>query len=391
MNARNPLHCILPPYMLKSMYSRSSGARKDAALASIVGSARLRGHREALMAAAPTGALGLTTVGGNKRRRVYSADDSNALPGRLVMQEGDAPSADDGVREAFDGAGYTYDLFWEAYQRDSLDGMGMTLDSTVHYQHKYDNAFWDGKQMVYGDGDGEIFNRFTIALDVMGHELTHGVIQYTANLNYSGQSGALNESLSDVFGSLVKQRQRGQSAADADWLVGAGLFTSKVNGVALRSMKEPGSAYDDPVLGKDPQPAHMNDYVVTLEDNGGVHINSGIPNHAFFLAAVAMGGAAWDRAGKIWYLAARDKLASNSGFQAAADLTHEVAAELYGPGSAEQEAVDYAWDSVGITIGAAPIALPGGTGCVGAPLAGVRSLAQRALGRKAATSWRIEG
>src|SRR5690606_25342549 len=115
-----------------------------------------------------------------------------------------------------------------------------------------------------------LFNRFTIAADIIGHELAHGVTQHTANLIYQGQSGALNESMSDVFGSLVKQRLLGHTAAEADWLIGEGLFTSNVNGTGIRSMKEPGTAYDDPVLGKDPQPGHMNNYVQTPSDNGGV-------------------------------------------------------------------------------------------------------------------------
>src|SRR5260221_6079606 len=155
--------------------------------------------------------------------------------------------------------------------------------------------------MVYGDGDGDLFELFTKPIDVTGHELTHGVTQYSANLNYQDQSGALNESFSDVFGSLVKQQALNQTTEQADWLIGQGIFTSKVHGVALRSMKAPGTAYEDPVLGKDPQPADMHSFVKTVDDNGGVHLNSGIPNKAFYLAATAIGGYAWDVAGEIWY------------------------------------------------------------------------------------------
>ncbi|CAM5676724.1 hypothetical protein SFUMM280S_07534 [Streptomyces fumanus] len=167
--------------------------------------------------------------------------------------------------------------------------------------------------MVFGDGDGEIFLDFTIPVDVIGHELVHGVTQYTANLTYFGQPGALNESVSDVFGSLIKQYTLGQSADQADWLIGAGLLAPRVTGVALRSLKAPGTAYDDDVLGKDPQPATMDDYVRTGRDNGGVHINSGIPNHAFYLAATALGGNAWERAGQIWYRRADRRRAGHPG------------------------------------------------------------------------------
>ncbi len=129
--------------------------------------------------------------------------------------------------------------------------------------------------MVFGDGDGELFQRFTVSLDIIGHELTHGVTEDEAALMYVNQSGALNESVSDVFGSLVKQHALGQTAEQADWLIGNGLLTDAVQGVALRSMKDPGTAYDDPVLGDDIQPGHMSKYVKMTGDNGGVHINSG--------------------------------------------------------------------------------------------------------------------
>src|SRR5262249_49533152 len=153
-----------------------------------------------------------------------------------------------------------------------------------------DNAFWDGRQMIYGDGDGQQFLSFTRSVDVIGHEMTHGVTQHEAGLIYWGQTGALNESLSDVFGSMVKQYVNNQTADQADWLIGQGLFTPLVKGVAIRSLKAPGTAYGvpvpDPVLGKDDQPSHMSNYNHTLQDNGGVHINSGIPNNAFYRAAV---------------------------------------------------------------------------------------------------------
>ena len=168
---------------------------------------------------------------GEKRRAVYDAGRGTKLPGRLVRREGDPDSSDVAVDEAYDGAGATYDLYFQVYGRNSIDGRGMEIDSSVHYGVRYDNAFWDGAQMVYGDGDGELFERFTIAVDVIGHELTHGVTDAEAALEYHDQPGALNESFSDVFGSLVKQRERRQTAAEADWIIGEGLFTSRVRGV----------------------------------------------------------------------------------------------------------------------------------------------------------------
>ena len=115
-------------------------------------------------------------------------------------------------------------------------------------------------------------------------------------------------------------------------------------------MKAPGTAYDDPVLGKDPQPAHMKDYQNVPYDNGGVHINSGIPNHAFYLAAIEIGGFAWEKIGQIWYIALRDRLKFSSDFAEAAQVTYTVAGELYGSGSLEQQAVRNGWEGVGVSL-----------------------------------------
>jgi Zn-dependent metalloprotease len=340
--------------MLKEIADNGTEAQSDKALQMLESSEQFRAQRslraevEALMRA-PSAAI--------KQRLVHDAQNGTNLPGNLVRSEGDPPSGDPAVDEAFDGSGATYDMYQEEYERNSIDDRGMQLVSTVHYDQGYDNAFWNGQQMVYGDGDEDLpeeerlFNRFTIALGVIAHELTHGVTQFTANLAYFTQSGALNESMSDVFGSLVKQRTRGQTAAQADWLIGEGLFTPNVNGVAIRSLKAPGTAYDDPVLGKDPQPWHMNDYKNVAYDNGGVHINSGIPNHAFYVTAMDIGGFAWEKAGRIWYVTLRDKLRSTSQFVDAARLTYQTAGELFGDNSLEQQAVRKGWEAVGLSVG----------------------------------------
>ena len=288
-------------------------------------------------------------------RTIFDAKGTQTTPGTQVRAEGGAPSSDGAVNEAYDGLGATWELWATAYARDSLDGKGMPLHATVHYGRNYDNAFWDGTQMVFGDGDGVIFEPFTKSLDVIGHELAHGVTEHTAGLLYQGQSGALNESISDVFGVLVKQKALGQSAAQADWLVGAELLNPSVKGRALRDMRNPGTAYDDPRLGKDPQPADMAHYVDTQDDNGGVHINSGIPNRAFVLAAEAIGGNAWDAPGAIWYaVLSGDGIKADCDFATFAGLTVAAAGTAHGEGSSEQSAVRSAWEQVGVlTAGAA--------------------------------------
>ena len=285
------------------------------------------------------------------KRAIYDAGHKAQLPGKLVRGEGKPATSDDSVNRAYDGLGDTWQLYWSAFQRNSLDGHGLELLASVHYQERYDNAFWDGQQMVFGDGDGTYFNDFTSSVDVIGHELAHGVTQYTAGLTYVTQSGALNESLSDCFGSMVKQQSLGQDAADADWLIGAGLFTAKVNGVALRSMKAPGTAYDDPVLGKDPQPADMDGYVTlpadAQHDNGGVHTNSGIPNRAFYLAATSIGGTSWEGAGLVWYdVVTGSAITKDIDFAGFAALTVDAAAARFGTSSTEAKAVRDAWQTV---------------------------------------------
>jgi Zn-dependent metalloprotease len=350
---RHPLFCILPPHIIDAIAQRGSARQRARALRTLATDHTLRALRASPRAVVP-GARRRPSVAaaeGQKQRTIFDAHNAETLPGDVVRTEG-GPSADDvAVDEAYDGLGATYDFYWAAYGRNSIDDEGMPMNATVHFGQDYNNAFWNGEQMVFGDGDGELFNRFTISLDVIGHELTHGVTEDEAQLIYFFQSGALNESVSDVFGSLVKQRVLNQTAEQADWLIGAGLFTASVNGVALRSMKAPGTAYDDPVLGKDPQPAHMNDYVRTFADNGGVHINSGIPNHAFYLAATQIGGYAWEKAGRIWYETLLDpQLRPNANFRRFAGLTLAHAEQLFGAGSPERQAVSNAWNEVGIAV-----------------------------------------
>lgn len=339
-----PMCSIIPPHMLEEIAKRGKPHQRDLALHNLAASGFLRGRRHTI------GFLPAAASVGHKYRVVYNNKHVGDEPptGTLLRKEGDSPGSDITVNEAYDGAGATYDLYKDIYERNSIDDRGMSIISYVHYSVNFDNAFWDGSEMVYGDGDGEIFERFTKPIDVIGHELTHGVTQYEANFAYSNQPGALNESMSDVFGSLVKQRVLNHTADKADWIIGAGLFMPNIKGQGLRSMKAPGTAYDDPTIGKDPQPAHMKNYVKTHQDNGGVHINSGIPNHAFYLAASEIGGYAWEKTGKIWYVALRDRLRSRSGFKRTASATINVAKELYGETSKEQKAVQNAWKTVGV-------------------------------------------
>ncbi len=303
---------------------------------------------------------------------VHTADHGSGLPGALVRAAGSAASGDRTVDEAYAGVEASLALFSEVFGRSSYDGQGAPVVATVHYQQDYDNAFWDGNQLVFGDGDGRVFDRFTKPVDVLGHELSHAVTQYTANLTYQGQSGALNESVSDVFGSCLKQRLLGQSADQADWLIGEGIFLPSVQGRALRSMAAPGTAYDDPALGKDPQVASMDDYVDTREDNGGVHTNSGIPNKAFHLVATGLGGNAWEGAGRIWYAALTSGIGADTDFAGFAAATVTAAEAV---SAAAAETVRSAWSAVGVTA-----AVPAGSGAAGSGSGSVGSGADAGSG-----------
>ena len=291
---------------------------------------------------------------------VHTAGNEATLPGTPVRGADQIePSGDVAVDEAWDGVAASLAMFREVYGRDSFDGVGAFVSATVHYERSYDNAFWDGTQLVFGDGDGQIFDRFTKPVDVLGHEFAHAVTEYAAGLVYQGQSGALNESVSDVFATCLKQRLLGQSADQGDWLIGAGLFLPSVNGRALRSMSEPGTAYDDPVLGRDPQAGDMSGYVETTDDNGGVHLNSGIPNRAFHLAATAIGGSSAEGAGRIWY-AALGAVAEDVDFAGFAVACVDAAGE-------HAAVVRDAWTTVGVLGGAVPSApapVPAGDGLV---------------------------
>jgi Zn-dependent metalloprotease len=341
---------IVPPYLLSRLAQSDAPELQQAALAAQHTLRQDEPRRAARLTLSLDANNDLVAeLSDAPNRTISDAHSTETLPGTTVRSEGDQAVKDVAVDEAYDGLGATFALYSEVYGRNSIDGQGLPLDGTVHYGTRYDNAFWNGDRMVFGDGDGQVFGRFTSSFTVIGHELTHGVTQYTAGLVYKDQPGALNESISDVFGSLVEQYAKKQTAATASWLIGEGLFTKNVKGVALRSMKAPGTAYDDPRLGKDPQPADFAHYVQTTDDEGGVHLNSGIPNRAFYLVAHRLGGHAWERAGRIWYDTLLSGLKPATDFAGFASATIAAAAKRYGDSSAEVVAVQAGWTGVGVT------------------------------------------
>lgn len=296
------------------------------------------------------------TIQRARNRSTYNANHSTSLPGTLVLSETSGSTTDLAIQMAHDGAGATYDYYWQVHSRDSYNNAGAALKSSAHYSTSYNNAFWNGTQMVYGDGDGTTFKPLSESIDVTAHELTHAVTEYSANLTYSNESGALNEATSDIMGNRVESWKRG--AVDSNtWKVGEDIYTPSTSGDALRYM-------NDPALGGD------YDYYPTrytgTADSGGVHTNSGIANLAFYL--MTMGGShprgktstvvtalnatpltSIDMAAKIWYRALTVYMTSSTNFAGARTATANAATDLYGATAAAT--VNAAWDAVGVPGG----------------------------------------
>lgn len=357
----NPINCIVPPHMLRVMMLRGNEKTAEMARTLLKQSEEVREERAehaegGLPPSATTrgafvsNAVTAANIAAHTLdRKIHDGEKKASLPGKLVRSEGDGPTGDDEVDRAYDGAGDVFDLYSQEFGRNSLDDGGMPLVATVHHRRNYNNAFWNGDQMAYGDGDGELFTTFT-DLSVIAHEMTHAVVQFSGGLIYRDQSGALNESIADVFGAIAAQRKLGHSVYEADWLIGSGILGPDVTGVALRSMKAPGTAYSDDLLGQDPQPYHMDGFVNTTDDNGGVHINSGIPNHAFYLYCMYLGGNAWGKAGHVWYQALQQLNNPLATFADWADQTMEAAIAQHGMGSMEMVLLRRAWKLVGIGV-----------------------------------------
>ncbi|XXM72251.1 M4 family metallopeptidase [Lysinibacillus sphaericus] len=274
----------------------------------------------------------------------YDASNRQRLPGSLWAD------ADNKFNAAYDGAavdahyyaGETYDYYKDVHNRNSYDGNGAALKSTVHYSRNYNNAFWNGQQMVYGDGDGSTFVPLSGGLDVVAHELTHAVTDTTADLIYQNESGAINESMSDVFGTLLEYH----TGNNPDWEIGEDIYTPGVSGDALRSMSDP-TKYNDP--------DHYSVRYTGTGDNGGVHINSGIGNKAAYLLSqggthygVKVTGIGPDKVGDIYYRALTQYLTPSSNYSQLRSAVVQSASDLYGSGSAEVASVNAAFNAVGV-------------------------------------------
>lgn len=346
----HPMQCILPPYITDKLVDTNNKQLQQEGLENKLINHRMRSDRR-FIASLPEAHQEMLAVTKKKAKtpkpviEVHSCEHLRNLPGTLLKKSG-KKYTDADAQNAYYAGLQTWKFYYDIFKRNSIDDKGMAMVHSVHYGKRYDNAMWNGRQMLYGDGDGKVFDSFTKDIDIIGHELTHGVTQFTANLNYEGQPGALNESVSDVFGIMIKQRALNQDVQTSDWLIGENVLIGEQ--YALRSMKAPGTAYKNhPVLGDDPQPATMDHYVdlpnTDQGDYGGVHYNSGIPNYAFYVTAFNIGGYAWEKAGVIWYAALTKVLKEDADFAAAKAATIKQAGIIFGKGSLEEKAVKSGW------------------------------------------------
>ncbi len=353
-NHFNPIHCIIPPHMLDKLMLSDNKEIADLAVNSSFRSNRYRSDRAFFQASTDHAKTVLGVISGVTgpavlQMSVYDNKHRTDFTHAKLLYDSTTNQAvtSKDAKNVIAGGKASWDFYFQLFGRNSIDNKGMTISQYIHYDRKMENAYWDGRRMVYGDGDGVIFASFTSDMDVIGHELTHGVTEHEANLEYSKQSGALNESFSDIFGIMIKQRFLNQDVKTADWLIGENVLKGKQ--YALRSMKAPGTGYvNHPLLGTDPQPATMDKYVdlpdTSQGDYGGVHINSGIPNFAFYVAAYNMGGYSWDKAGRIWYAVLTDEsLAQDAQFVDVKNLSIVHAEKLFGLNSPEVTAVKQGW------------------------------------------------
>jgi len=348
-------HGFVPPSILEHIAQSelADDETQESARATLRSDAKMRQQRAALVGpAAKDETHDRRAAALVLRRAIYDGKNLGGLPGTLARAEGAVPIRDRQANYAYDGVGITVKFFHTIFGRNAVDGNGGTPVLTVHYDPDsapgYNNAFWNSKQFAFGDGDGIIFDHFADSLDVIAHELTHAITEYTAGITYNKQSGGLNESISDVFAALVEQWHFNQTAAEADWLLGQSLFTIATKGPALRNLANPGTAFNDPLLGRDRQISHFSQYNDSLD----VHLTSGIPNRAFYLIAIGFGGHAWNQAGKIWYATLTDPRVKQPGgnitFKQWADVTVDQANSLFGvPASI---IVRNAWVSVGVLV-----------------------------------------
>lgn len=304
-----------------------------------IGELRIQAGRLTSVAAAHADAM--IELAASPLVTVYDCRHTQTLPGTPVANPGGA--ADLTAKRTFAETTNVAKFYHDVFGRNSIDNHGMTMMSSIHYGNNFNNAMWNGHQMVYGDGDGSLFIDFTNGDDVIGHELTHGVTQNSLQLNYAGDAGGLNESISDCFGSMFRQWEKGQDTAQADWLIGHDIMgpTATARGyTCLRDMANPAASH---CLA--PQPTQYSQITPGMDP----HYSSGPPNLAFCTACKTLGGKSWERIGQVWYRSLTGfGPTPNMTMKAFADRTRQVAHTMYSSTPAVAAAVDQGWRHVGL-------------------------------------------
>jgi Zn-dependent metalloprotease len=350
MRQRYGCVCFAVPRKLLAQLAEDDDDREHGKLlrGHIDHSSRLRAQRALKSQDRPESKLGKRLLA----RQVFDAQGQTFLPGKLLRDEDDPPTRDKHADQAYENVGIAMQFFKTVLGRDSVDGKGMRVDASVHYGYRFPNAMWTGEQMIVGDGDGRHIQDLAHSLGIVAHEFVHGVTQHIVRGGLGvvevtgqppalkGEAGALNESFSDVFASMIKQWHAGQDVTQADWLLGEDILAPGA-GKAIRSLKDPGN--NRLTWRNDDQIKDYRRYKATDE----AHKASGIPNHAFYLAAMRLGGKSWETLARIW-LKGFDRLRVRGTFLDAAHYTMDVAAALHGKGSEPHDAVKAAWRKVNV-------------------------------------------
>jgi Zn-dependent metalloprotease len=340
----------IPKKLVQHLADQSEGEHRQALLDQVSHTETVRSTRAQHTKEPPATAKGASKL----HRRIFTAQGQTMLPGQQLRDEGQADSHDPQANQLYDNLGIVLKFFKDVLNRDSADGQGMRIDASVHYGYRFANAMWTGQQMIVGDGDGKHIAGLPASLGLIAHEFCHGVSQHliAGGLgvvlrpgqppSVEGEAGALNESFSDVFASMVKQWHRNQDADDphTDWLLGEDVITAG-SGHAVRSLADPGNR--ELTWPEDDQIRQWSQYTPGID----AHTASGIANHAFYVAATQVGGKSWENFAAVW-LDAYGRLHSKSTFREAADATVDVAAARHGAGSKVHEAVKAGWKKVGV-------------------------------------------
>lgn len=338
----------VPQKLLRHVAENSDAERRGILTGQMQHSTRLREKR----AASGKEAAGKMAGSWPLHRQIFDGQGQTFLPGRLLRDEDAAPAHDKPANDAYDNVGIALQFFSDVLGRNSVDGKGMRIDTTVHYGYAFANAMWTGRQMIVGDGDSRDVRELAKSLGIIAHELTHGVTQHLISGGLGvvqmagqppllkGEAGALNESLSDVCASMVKQWHAGQDVTAADWLMGEDILAPRV-GRAVRSLKDPGNT--DLTWSQDDQ---IKDYR-RFKPTDDVHKASGIANYAFYVTAMELGGHTWDALAPIW-LKGFERLRARASFLDAAHATVAVAAAVHGAGSRPHQAVKAGWKAANV-------------------------------------------